>query len=120
MSVPQLVTSANVHLALPGALWHVLRLNCVNEPGRYYHANSRRFVHSSPSSLNRGGARPRSRAVTMLAVRPRRSAPHLVPIHCFFRVMKSRLRDWGCLLREAVMKTLLQYNSSLGSEGQIF
>lgn len=77
-------------------------------------------LYTAPSSLNRSGARLRSWAVTMLAVQPRCSAPHLVPIHCFFRVMKSRLRDWGCLLREAVMKTLLQSNSSLASEGQIF
>lgn len=45
--MPQLVTSADVHLALPGALWHALKLNCVNESGRYYHAKSRRFVHGS-------------------------------------------------------------------------
>lgn len=45
--MPELVTSADVHLALPGALWHVLKLNCVNESGRYYHAKSRGFVHSS-------------------------------------------------------------------------
>lgn len=117
LSVPQLVISADLHLALPGALWHVLKLNFVNECGGYYHAKRRGFVRGS---LNRSGARLRSRAVTMLAVQPRCSAPHLVPIHCFFRVMKSRLRDWGCLLREAVMKTLLQSNSSLGSEGQVF
>lgn len=47
MWVPQLVISADVHLALPGALWHVLKLNCVNESGRYYHAKRRRFVHNS-------------------------------------------------------------------------
>lgn len=76
-------------------------------------------LYTTPSSLNRSSARPWSRAVTMLAVQPRCSAPHLVPIHCFFRIMKSRLRDWGCLLREAVIKTLLQPNSGLGSEEQV-
>lgn len=116
--MPQLVISANVHLALPGALWHVLKLNCVNESGGYYHAK-RRGLYAAPGSLNRSGARPRSRAVTMLAVQPRCWAPHLVPIHCFFRVMKSRLGLWGCVLREAVVKTLLQSNSGLGREGQV-
>lgn len=48
--MPQLVISAEVHLALPGALWHVLELNCVNESGGFYHAKRRRFVHSSQLS----------------------------------------------------------------------
>lgn len=105
------------------ALRRGLKLNCANEFGRYYHKKRDRLC-TATSLLNPSGARSQSKPVTMLAIKPRSQTPHLVSIHCLFRVMKSRLRELGLFASRGCYKkknqtTLLQSNSGLGSEEQV-